>query len=249
MKVMLVGCGSMGREVERVLAERGHSVVCRVDPVASGVDAREVDAGLCARADVAIEFAAASVVAPHVKLYAEAGLRAVVGTTGWYGQLEEVRRLVQSGGIGLVYGPNFSIGAHVFFGIIEEATRRMDTLAQYDISLLEMHHKRKKDSPSGTALHAAKTILGASSRKKAIVTDKLERAIEPHELHVASVRGGEVPGTHTVFFDSLADTVEITHRARSRGGFALGAVMAAEWLEGKKGLFEVSEFVRALTGR
>jgi 4-hydroxy-tetrahydrodipicolinate reductase len=249
MKVMLVGCGSMGREVERVLGERGHSVVSRVDPLIAGVDARDVDRRLCEGAEVAIEFAAPAVVLPHVKQYVEAGLSAVVGTTGWYGQLDEVRRVVQPGGIGLIYGPNFSIGAHVFFGLVEEATRRMNALEQYDVSLLEIHHKRKKDSPSGTALYVAKTILGASSRKKAIVTDRLERAIEPHELHVASVRGGEFPGTHTVLFDSLADTVEITHAARSRGGFALGAVMAAEWLKGRKGLFEVSEFVRALTGR
>lgn len=249
MKAILVGYGSMGKEVERILAERGHRVVAKVDPVSPGADRPALDRELAAAADMAIEFSVASAVLPNVRRYAELGLPAVLGTTGWQAQLEEVRRIVESSGIGLLYGSNFSIGAHVFFGLVEEATRRTDALSQYDVSILEIHHKRKKDSPSGTAMTVANAVLGASTRKKRIVTDKLDRAIEPDELHVASVRGGEVPGTHTVLFDSLADTIEITHNARSRGGFALGAVMAAEWLCGKKGLFEVSQFVRALTAR
>jgi 4-hydroxy-tetrahydrodipicolinate reductase len=249
MKAILVGYGSMGREVERVLAERGHRVVARVDPANPGADRPALDRELADAADMVIEFSVASAVLANVRRYAELGLPAVLGTTGWHGQLDEVRRVVESSGIGLLYGSNFSIGAHLFFGLVEEATRRMDALSQYDISILEIHHKRKKDSPSGTAMTVANAVIGASTRKKRIVTDKLDRAIEPDELHVASVRGGEVPGTHTVLFDSAADTVEITHTARNRSGFALGAVMAAEWLGGKKGLFEVSQFVRALTAR
>jgi 4-hydroxy-tetrahydrodipicolinate reductase len=249
MKALLVGYGSMGREVERVLSERGHGVAARVDPVDPGAEHTSLEGARSVSADVVIEFSVPGAVLPNVRRYAELGLSAVVGTTGWQAHVGDVRQIVESSGIGLLYGSNFSIGAHLFFGIVDEATRRIDSMEQYDISILEIHHKRKKDSPSGTALTVAKTVLGASTRKKKVVTDKLDRAIEPEELHVASVRGGAFPGTHTVLFDSLADTIEITHTARSRGGFALGAVMAAEWIRGKKGLYEVSEFVRALSGR
>jgi 4-hydroxy-tetrahydrodipicolinate reductase len=248
MKAILVGYGSMGREVERVLLERRHTVVARVDPV-GGADRKELDEATASSADVAIEFSVASAVLPNVRRYAALRLPAVVGTTGWYAGLDEVRSAVEAAGIGLLYGSNFSLGAHIYFALAEQATRLLDALEQYDVSVLEIHHKRKKDSPSGTAMTLANAILRGSTRKKTIVTDKLDRAIQPHELHVASVRGGEFPGTHTVLFDSAADTIEVTHTARSRNGFALGAVLAAEWLQGKKGLYEISQFVRALSER
>jgi 4-hydroxy-tetrahydrodipicolinate reductase len=119
----------------------------------------------------------------------------------------------------------------------------VNPLDDYDIFGLEGHHRRKKDSPSGTALAIAQVILKNSGRKKRLVTDKLDRAIEADELHFASVRGGALPGTHTVLLDSPADTIELTHTARTRGGFAVGAVMAAEWLAGRKGFTSVDAFV------
>jgi 4-hydroxy-tetrahydrodipicolinate reductase len=173
----------------------------------------------------------------------------VSGTTGWYAKLDELRRIVGVSSIGYLYGSNFSIGAHMFFAIAAAAAELASRSPGYDILGYELHHKRKKDSPSGTALTIAKILTTGHDRQKKLVTDRLDRAIAPDELHFASVRGGEFPGTHTVLLDSAFDTIELTHRARSRGGFALGAVRAAEWLAGRKGLFEVNDFIQDILGR
>jgi 4-hydroxy-tetrahydrodipicolinate reductase len=159
-----------------------------------------------------------------------------------------VEKTVLTGNIGYVYGSNFSIGAHIFFRLVALASKLTDGFPEYDIMAYELHHKMKKDSPSGTALSTAKIVLDNSTKKDTIVTEKLDRAIAPNELHVASIRGGEVPGTHTVLFDSAADTIEITHRVRSRNGLALGAVIAAEWVIGKKGFFTIEDFIKETLG-
>ena len=249
MRAVIVGYGSMGREVERALAERGHTVTARVDEAPGRGDARELTEEIAAKADVAIEFSTADAVAANARCYADLGLSAVVGTTGWHARLDEVARLVAQSSIGYLHGSNFSIGAHLFFALVGQAARLIEALPEYDILSWEVHHRRKKDSPSGTALTMAKVITANSTRKKRVVTERLDRPIAADELHVASVRGGEVPGIHTVLLDSLFDTVEITHSARSRGGFALGAVRAAEWLAGRKGMFTVDDFIGDLLGR
>jgi 4-hydroxy-tetrahydrodipicolinate reductase len=248
MRAVIVGYGGMGREVERALAERGHSVAARVDAAAGRGDAPVLTRDIAAKADVAIEFSTADAVAANAARYADLGLSAVVGTTGWLAKLDEITRLVAGSSIGYLHGSNFSLGAHLFFALVGRAARLVDPLPEYDILSWEVHHRRKKDSPSGTALSMAKVITTASSRKKRIVTERLDRPIAADELHVASVRGGEVPGIHTVLFDSLFDTVEITHSARSRGGFAIGAVRAAEWLAGRRGMFTVDQFIEDLLG-
>ncbi|AEJ61569.1 Dihydrodipicolinate reductase [Spirochaeta thermophila DSM 6578] len=246
MKVVLVGYGRMGREVEQVLRERGHEVTYRVDPSGSG-DAPTLTPSLLSGADMAIEFSHASSVVANCGIYVETGVPAVVGTTGWTDRIEEVRRMVGEK-IGYLWGANFSIGAHLFFALAVHATRLTHAFPEYDALAYEIHHRRKKDSPSGTALTLAQKIIEASKTKKRVVIDRLSRAPEPDELHVASVRGGEVPGTHTFMLDSEADTVEITHRARSRRGFAVGAVRAAEWLLGRKGFFTVETFIDDIFG-
>ncbi len=241
MRALLVGYGSMGHEVEEVLAARGHTVASRVDPV--GGDVPSLDAVKPGHADVAIEFSLPAAVVDNARQYARLGLSAVVGTTGWYDRKAEVERIVAGSSIGYLYGPNFSLGVHIFYRIVAAATRLVNPVDEYDILGFETHHRRKKDSPSGTALAIAKVILDNSARKKRLVTDKLDRAIEADELHFASVRGGAYPGVHTVSLDSAADTIELTHTARTRGGFAVGAVMAAEWLGRRKGFFVVDAFV------
>ncbi|HET6485211.1 MAG TPA: 4-hydroxy-tetrahydrodipicolinate reductase [Spirochaetia bacterium] len=247
MKALIIGYGSMGREVERVLLDRGHSVAGKIDPAQPGATATALTAELARGVDVALEFSHAEAVLGNVRIYAEAGLSAVVGTTGWYGKLDEVKGIVGSR-IGFLYGSNFAIGAHLFFALAAAATELSNSCPEYDILGWEVHHKRKKDSPSGTALTIAKIITGASNRKKKVVTERLDRAPAPDELHFASVRGGEVPGTHTVVLDSLFDSIELTHRARGRGGLALGAVRGAEWLAGRRGVFDVSDFIRDILG-
>ncbi len=248
MKVVIVGYGSMGREVERVLLSRGHQVAARIDPSDPGADAKTLSAET-AKADAAIEFSTPDVVLSNAEVYTRYGLSAVVGTTGWFAKLKELETVLKGSSIGYIYGSNFSIGAHIYFALVAAAAELSSPSPEYDIVGYEVHHKRKKDSPSGTALSIAKIIMAKHARKKELVTDKLDRAVKENELHFASVRGGEFAGTHTVLVDSAFDTIELTHRARSRGGFALGAVRAAEWLAGKKGLFEVSDFISDMLGR
>jgi len=249
MRVAIIGYGGMGQEVEKVLRARGHEVAARIDPQAPGADARALSEEVARTLDVAIEFSHADAVLENARSYVRFGVNAVVGTTGWYGKLDELKSVLAAGKIGLVYGSNFSIGAHLFFALVADATELSNPFPEYDILGWEVHHKRKKDSPSGTALSLAKIITSTHARKKKIVTEKLDRAPGPEELHFGSVRGGDVPGIHTVLLDSPFDTIELTHSARNRGGMAAGAVHAAEWIQGKRGIFELSDFIQDILGR
>ncbi|HVP20122.1 MAG TPA: 4-hydroxy-tetrahydrodipicolinate reductase [Spirochaetia bacterium] len=249
MRVAVVGYGGMGQEVERALRARGHEVAARIDPAAPGADAPSLTEEMARGVDTAIEFSHAEAVLQNAKTYSRFGLNAVVGTTGWYGKLDEVTAIFKGGKTAFLYGSNFSIGAHIFFALVAAATELSNPFPEYDILGWEVHHRRKKDSPSGTALSLAKIITSTHSRKKKVVTERLDRAPGPDELHFASVRGGDVPGIHTVLLDSTFDSIELTHSARSRGGLALGAVNAAEWIQGKKGVFEVSDFIQDILGR
>ncbi|HET6450489.1 MAG TPA: dihydrodipicolinate reductase C-terminal domain-containing protein [Spirochaetia bacterium] len=246
MNVAIVGYGGMGREVEKVLKDRGHTVSARIDPTQAGADARELTEGIARDSDVAIEFSHAGAVLENAGHYVRRGLSAVVGTTGWFDHLDELKKILEPGKIGFLYGPNFSIGAHIFFALAAAATELANASPEYDLMGWEIHHARKKDSPSGTALTLGRIVTGKSARKTKIVTERLDRPPAPEELHIASVRGGYEPGTHTLLVDSAFDTIELTHRARNRGGFALGAVRAAEWLAGRTGLFEVNDFIREM---
>lgn len=249
MKVVLVGYGRMGEEVALSLRRRGHELLASVDPKNSEATHRSVAEAPLAQADAVIEFSLAAGVTENAALYAEAGVPAVVGTTGWAEQEKDVRAAVESGGIGYLTGANFSIGANLFMILAEEAGRLINGLDEYDPMLCEYHHAGKADSPSGTALRTAEGILRAVDRKERIQTETLHRKVEPEEFHVASVRGGSIPGTHTLTLDSTADSIEITHRARGRSGFADGAVRGAEWIQGKKGFFTVDDFLKELMNR
>jgi 4-hydroxy-tetrahydrodipicolinate reductase len=235
----------MGKEIEGVCTTRGHEVSFRIDPAAADADAAELKAEHLHASDVAVEFSLAAAVSRNAELYASCEVPAVVGTTGWDADREAVKALFDSKGAYL-WGSNFSIGAHVFFALAEKAAELVSQVPEYDLLAYEIHHAKKADSPSGTALTLASKLVNANQRKKRIVTERLDRAIEPDELHLASLRGGSIPGVHTVLMDSAADTIEIKHTARNRGGFALGAVMAAEWLSDKKGYHEVTEFMSDL---
>ncbi len=245
MKVLIVGYGNMGREIETVLSKRNHEIVARIDPVQEYADGAACTAAWSEEADVAIEFALQSSVLSNARFYADNGLSAVVGTTGWENEREAVRTIIEEHGtIGYLWGANFSIGAHILFALTEKIAQIGEKLPEYDIMAYELHHSKKKDSPSGTALRLGDKILSNMSRKKRIVTDKLDRRIGEDELHIASVRGGAIPGIHTVLLDSPADTIELRHTARNRSGFALGAVLAAEWIVGKGGFFQVEDFIK-----
>lgn len=239
MNIILMGYGRMGREVEKVLLERGHRIVSRVDPGGAG-DCEAPDEAMLSRAEGVIEFALPEGIVERAALYARHGLKAVVATTGWEDRHRAVLAPFADGGA-LVYGSNFSVGAHLFFRLSAYAASLIDRVGEYDVALTEVHHDKKVDSPSGTALTAAEKILEKLERKTEILPGNPPGAIRPEQLHVASLRVGHVPGIHRVTLDSPADTLELSHSARSRGGFALGSVLAAEWLKERSGAYSVDE--------
>lgn len=246
MKAVICGYGRMGHEVEQALLRRDHEVVARVDPNSAEADYAAPSAASLEGAHVVIEFADGASVLNNARAYAAAGVPAVVGTTGWGAELEAVQNTVAEAGIGYLIGANFSIGANLFMKIATEAARLVNRIPDYDLLIHEAHHRHKKDSPSGTALTLATKVLERVDRKDTLVTEVLHRAIEENELQVSSVRGGNIPGTHRLTLDSPADTIEVSHTARNRGGFALGAVMAAEWVRERTGFFTVDDFLSDL---
>ena len=245
MKILLSGYGQMGKEIEKILLSRGHVVSAIVDPMVETAH-KEISAAVLADADVVIDFSSPAAVLKNCTAYAQGSTPVVLGTTGWGDKYDQIKAMIEKAGIGFVWGSNFSIGAHMLFKLASYAASLTNAVPDYDIMVHEMHHKLKKDSPSGTAITLAEKILANCDRKTKIVTQCLDRRIEPEELHVSSTRGGSIPGIHTMYMDSPADTIEITHNARSRGGFALGAVMAAEWIKGKKGFYSVEDFIKEI---
>jgi 4-hydroxy-tetrahydrodipicolinate reductase len=182
---------------------------------------------------VGIDFTRPDAVPANLAAALAAGARYVVGTTGWYERLDELRALVERSAGGLVYGPNFSLGVGLFYRIVREATRVMSAFPDYDPYVLERHHRRKRDAPSGTARALAGIVTSSLGRPS---VSALDGALPDRAFHVASVRAGGIVGDHTVGFDSGADEILIEHRARSRRGFAQGAVRAAEWIAGRTGV-------------
>lgn len=241
-----MGYGRMGREIEAIARSRSHEIVARIDPADGEADFASVDtavaSGAVDRTVVVIEFALAEGLADRMAVYATAGCGLVLGTTGWEPERERIVAAATAAGLPMVWGANFSVGANMFVRIAGYAAGLAARTGAYDAGMVELHHRGKKDSPSGTALMLAEEILRRSEAKTAVQTEVLHRQIEAKELHIASGRIGSIPGTHTVHLDSVADTVELTHRARNRSGFALGAVQAAEWVVERPGVHTVDEF-------
>jgi len=236
MKIALIGYGKMGKEIEAAALAEGDTIVQRFD-----IDC-PADVASLADADVCIEFSTPDTAVNNIQLAIQARKDIVVGTTGWYDRLPEIRSaLVQSGESGLLYSANFSIGVNMYFRIVSAAAELMRNAADYDPYIHELHHRQKADSPSGTALRLAEILLGRIDRKKETVTQRMDGKIAPDALHVTSTRVGTFAGTHTVGFDSESDLIELTHTARTRRGFALGALRAARWLHGRKGVYTMDD--------
>ena len=236
MKVAVVGHGKMGREVEAVLRERGH------EPV---VAAR--GAAFPSGCPVGIDFTQPDAVLANARAALTAGARYVIGTTGWDARLAELRRLVDETKGGVVHAANFSLGVNLFYKVVRDAAQLFARFPDYDPYILEKHHRQKKDAPSGTARALAK-ILEATPGRRAHAATSLAGALPDDQFHVAAVRAGGIVGEHTVGFDSGGDEVLLEHRARTRRGFALGSVMAAEWIAERKGLHTFEEVVDDLAG-
>ncbi len=248
LKIALVGTGRMGQAVEAVLDREGvHTVVARFDEAHPLVDVRDPEDELNG-ADVAIDFSAPDAALDNLHQYGFWGLDAVVGTTGWYGDLDKVRGWVEEGQNGVLYAPNFSLGVAVLVRAIRGALPLLDKLDDYDPFVHEIHHIGKVDSPSGTALMLADELLGGLERKSRIEPETQHGRIEPNALHVSSTRAGAVFGEHTVGFDSDVDQLLFRHIAKGRDGFAVGAVRAAGWVHGRTGLFTLDDMLADWVG-
>lgn len=245
MKIALIGYGKMGREIEKIAIEKGHEIVLKI----SAENLSDLTKENLSKADVAIEFSTPHTVVENIKLCAEVNLPIVVGTTAWYADFEQVKSIINEKQSTLFYATNFSIGVNLFFKINELAAELMKDF-DFALSMNEIHHTHKLDAPSGTAITTAEKIMQHYSAKKSwenkIVTDENEvrdTKKNTQELLIRSIRKDEVPGTHTVYYDSDVDTIEISHIAHSRKGFAKGAVSAAEWIVGKKGIYNMDDLL------
>ncbi len=234
MNIAIIGYGKMGHEIEKVAKARNINVISIIDPNDKNANFREINEQSMKNVDVCIDFTTPNAVIENIKKISKFKKNIVAGTTGWYEKINEVKDIVSHNKIGFIYASNFSIGVNVFFRIVENAAKIMDNIDSYDVFGYELHHSKKLDSPSGTAKSIEKILVNNIKRKK--------------EVPFASVRAGSIPGTHVVGFDSSADTIELKHVARNREGFALGAVMAAEWMRNKKGFFEINDMMKEIMG-
>ncbi len=233
MKIALIGFGKMGREIDSVAREQGE-VIARVFEIDNPVTPEALT-----EVDVCIEFSMPEVVLANIRAAVAARRDIVVGTTGWYQHLDEVKRMVKESG--LLYSSNFSLGMNIFIRLTKHAAALMNRASEYDPYIQESHHRQKVDSPSGTAISLAKILIEGIERKKEILVEPPKGSIKPEMLHVTSTRAGVIAGTHTVGFDSDADLIELRHVAKSRRGFALGALTAARWLHGRKGVYTMDD--------
>ena len=228
-KLALLGYGKMGKAIAALAPQRGFEVhlVMDVDVNAEGQGiTRENFAGV----DVCIDFTTPDAAVENIRRVAALGVNLVVGTTGWHSRLEEVRKIIDNAGVGMVYAPNFSIGVNLFYRLVRAAAEIFAPFSMYDPYVVEAHHKFKKDAPSGTALEVKRQIQPALGKR---------------EVPVTSVRAGYIPGTHELGFDSEADTIVLRHTARGRQGFAEGALHAARWVVGRKGLFTFADVLES----
>jgi 4-hydroxy-tetrahydrodipicolinate reductase len=239
MKIALVGYGKMGKAIASLAKERGHDVVATIDD--ASFDLSELN-----QADVAIEFTQPDAAVHNIYKCFEANVPIVVGTTGWYDKYEEVSNFAKSNGKSLFTATNFSIGVNLFFSINKKLAAMMNQFPEYEVSMNETHHIHKLDHPSGTAVTLAEGILNNIDRKKSYVglLENEPSQLKALELKITSKREDEVPGFHEVVYESEIDEIKISHNAKTRKGFALGSIIAAEWLQGKKGVFGMSDLLK-----
>ena len=228
MKIALLGYGKMGKVIERIALERGHEIVLKKD--------QDTPFDGLKNADVAIDFSVPDSAVANISECLNNGIPIISGTTGWLTNYPKMVQLCEEKNGSFIYGSNFSLGVNVFFELNEYLAKMMANLKQYNVSMEEIHHTQKLDAPSGTAITLAEGIIKNTN----YANWTLETPIS-NEIHIDAKRIENVPGTHSIFYDSEVDQIEIKHTAHSREGFALGAVIAAEWLTGKKGVFTMKD--------
>lgn len=236
MKIALVGYGKMGKVIEEIALKRGHEIVCIIDIG----NLEDFDSKAFRSADVAVEFTnPASASDNCLRCFAQ-NVPVVVGTTGWLDRLPEIKKICEKTEQTLFYASNYSLGVNIFFELSKYLARIMNKYPMYDVSLEEMHHIHKIDSPSGTVITLAEDILKNIDRKKSW---KESEAVSEDELKITTYRKGEEAGYHSIIYDSEVDTVQLSHNSKNRKGLALGAIIAAEFIQGKKGFFEMRDLL------
>jgi 4-hydroxy-tetrahydrodipicolinate reductase len=234
MNIALIGYGKMGKAIEQIAVERGHTIVLKID----FDNQHDLSKQNLQKADVAIEFTGPHSALNNVLKCLEYGIPLVCGSTGWLDKWADAKTVCENNNGSLLYASNFSVGVNLFFEINKYVAALMSNHAEYNISMEEIHHTQKKDAPSGTAITLAEQIMANNSLKTNWVN---ENSNHINELPIISKRIDPAPGTHSIKYSSAIDDIEITHTAHSRTGFATGAVLAAEFLKGKKGIFSMKE--------
>ena len=243
MKIALVWYGRMGKVVEKHALERGDEIVSIIDPTQN---TKKEDL-LGKDFDVIIEFSVPQVAMENLKFYAENNFKVVMATTGWWEHLDEVKKMFENSQGAILWSGNFSLWVNLFYKMLDSVSKIMNKFPQYDVFGHEYHHKMKADSPSWTLINMWDIILKNIDRKTTKQVNCLcERPIKDEELHLTSTRWGNIPGTHTITFDSEFDTIELKHTARTRDGFAIWSLVCWEWLKDKQGYFEIWDFIDSL---
>ncbi len=228
MKIALFGYGKMGKMIERIALERNHEIVAKID-----IDTKEID---FKNIEVAIDFSMPQAAFGNISQCLEHNIPIISGTTGWLDKYDEAVEICNQNKGAFIYASNFSLGVNIFFELNEYLAKMMRNLSQYNVSMEEIHHTQKLDAPSGTAITLAEGVISNSDYSAWKLDDQ-----EPNSITINSKRIGTTPGTHTVDYKSEVDSIEIKHTAHNREGFALGAVTAAEWIVGKKGVFTMRD--------
>jgi 4-hydroxy-tetrahydrodipicolinate reductase len=245
MKIALLGYGKMGKAIEKIALAKGHEIVYKVT-MENAFDFMPIS---LQNVDVAIDFSMPSAAVENIQKCFEAKVPIIVGTTGWYDQFDMIKNRCLNEGQSMVYSTNFSIGVNIFYKLNKILAKMMANHDDYDVMIEEIHHTEKKDHPSGTALSLVSHILAENKIKtewkaRLLYNENMpSQSVKPNELLIESKRVGDVTGDHTVTYESVIDEIEISHRAKSRYGFAKGAVLAAEWIQGKKGLFTMDDIL------
>jgi 4-hydroxy-tetrahydrodipicolinate reductase len=236
-KIALIGYGNMGKELEKI-AKNQNITITDIFEINNKIKADEKY-----DFDVAIDFSSGDSILENVKILAGHKKNIIIGVTNWQKDKYRIFDIINNSGIGMVYGANYSIGMNIFFKLVRLSAQLMNKIEGYDIMIHEIHHSKKKDSPSGTAITLAEIIVQEFDKKKQILKGETQERIEPDMLQISSTRGGEVFGTHTVYIDSLADTLELKHIAKNRIGFAEGALFAAQWIFNKSGIYNFNDII------
>ena len=243
MKIALIGYGKMGHVIEQIALKRGHVVVSKVDVN----NTSDMDSDPFRSADMAIEFTTPAVAIDNYRKCFAAGIPVVSGTTGWTERLGEIKKQCEEEGQTFFYASNFSIGVNIFFAVNRYLAKRMNAFPSYDVTMTEVHHIHKQDAPSGTAITLADDLLNALDRKKQWrLAEKDEQTQRADDVLIHAIREGETPGIHEIRYESEIDGIIIRHEAKSRAGFALGAVLAAEFTAGRKGFLGMEDLMEVM---